>query len=143
MTIKEIIEVAGDYEVLAFSRAIKGLAEVRREARHVESLPVVLLDLNMPLVDGYAVFLNLRSNPETEKIPIIIVSGYELDKSKIQGVRAPDDYIRKPIEFLKLITAVKRVISLIKADLAGVVKANVDYVRMIENVIHNSRKTFE
>lgn len=141
-TIKEILEVAGEYEILTFSRAIRGLAEVKREARQFKSPPVVLLDLNMPLVDGYAVFHNLRTNSETEKIPIIIVSGYELDQSKIQGVRAPDDYIPKPIEFLKLINAIKRVIAYTKADMKAVVKANVEYIRIIESVIQNSRKKF-
>jgi twitching motility two-component system response regulator PilG len=142
-TIEKVLGTAGDYEILTFNRSIRGQAEVKREAKQRKGLPLVLLDLNMPLLDGYTLFRNLRTNPELEKIPVIIISGYELDKSKIQGVREPDDYFSKPIDFLRLITAIKRVISQSRADTQGVIKANAEYVRIIESIIRSSRKKFD
>ena len=80
-TIEKIVGTVGDYDILTFNRSIREQAEVKREAKQRKGLPLVLLDFNMPLLDGYTLFRNLRTNPEPEKIPVIIISGYELDKS--------------------------------------------------------------
>lgn len=55
---------------------------------------VVVLDVMMPKLTGIEVMHELRSNPETADIPVILISaGYEADNPAIAGA---DDFIRKP-----------------------------------------------
>jgi len=60
---------------------------------------MILLDIQLPLLDGYAVARELRSHPETAAIPIVAVTSYAMpdDRSKCLAAGATD-YIEKPID---------------------------------------------
>ena len=60
---------------------------------------MILLDIQLPLMDGYAVARELRSHPETAAIPIVAVTSYAMpdDRSKCLAAGATD-YIEKPID---------------------------------------------
>lgn len=59
---------------------------------------LVLLDIMLPDLSGYDVCEELRSNPETEKIPIIFVTGLEDKDSESAGLElGAVDYIVKPV----------------------------------------------
>jgi two-component system alkaline phosphatase synthesis response regulator PhoP len=64
---------------------------------------VILLDIMMPGVDGFTVCKTLKENPETEDIPIIILSARTqmMDKFKAIDLGA-DDYVTKPFDPLEL-----------------------------------------
>jgi len=65
-----------------------------------ESLPdAILLDIQLPEMDGYAVARNLRSIQELDTVPIIAVTSYAMvgDREKVMGSGA-DGYIEKPID---------------------------------------------
>ncbi|THB74930.1 MAG: hybrid sensor histidine kinase/response regulator [Gammaproteobacteria bacterium] len=73
-----------------------------------KSVPdLVLLDIMMPEMDGYEVCERIKSNPETEDIPVIFLSAITetLDKVKAFGLGAVD-YITKPIEAKELLARV-------------------------------------
>lgn len=64
---------------------------------------IILLDIMMPGVDGFTICKNLKENPETEDIPVIILSARTqmMDKFKAIDLGA-EDYITKPFDPLEL-----------------------------------------
>lgn len=63
-----------------------------------EALPdLILLDVAMPDLDGYKVCRRLKSDPRTQQIPVIFVTGKESEADEIQGLElGAVDYITKP-----------------------------------------------
>lgn len=65
---------------------------------------LVLLDLNMPKVTGKEVLEKIKTDPELENIPVIVVtnSDYKRDMIECYRLRA-DGYLQKPADFKKLV----------------------------------------
>jgi two-component system, OmpR family, alkaline phosphatase synthesis response regulator PhoP len=89
---------ANRYRVLTAPDGLSAL-----ELIDIERPDVVVLDLGLPLVSGWDVYRDLRSRPETEKLPVIIVTGHER-----KGIRAKDVavFLKKPVDPLVLADAV-------------------------------------
>jgi signal transduction histidine kinase len=70
---------------------------------------VVLLDIQMPVMDGFEVCRILKDDPEMRHIPIVFLTAtYDDLKSKIKGMDlGADDYITQPVDNLELVTRVK------------------------------------
>src|SRR5580698_3089796 len=61
---------------------------------------LILLDINMPELNGYEVCEKLRSTPELSDIPVIFLSALNDTQDKVQAFRAGGvDYISKPFQF--------------------------------------------
>jgi twitching motility two-component system response regulator PilG len=70
---------------------------------------LVLLDVTMPMMDGYAVCRQLRADRETNHLPVIMVSGNDGLIDKVVGKLAgATDYISKPFKPDKLLKAVQK-----------------------------------
>ncbi|GJQ52524.1 MAG: hypothetical protein HKUEN02_13710 [Anaerolineaceae bacterium] len=81
--IRRILQSQGDFEIVEASNGNEAIELVSRERPDI-----VILDLMMPEVDGFAVLDALRSKPETTNIPIIVATAKELtvsEKSRLQG----------------------------------------------------------
>lgn len=81
--IRRILQSQGDFEI---SEATNGREAIELVTR--ERPDLVILDLMMPEVDGFAVLDALRSQPETANIPVIVATAKELtvdEKSRLQG----------------------------------------------------------
>jgi len=79
----------------------------------VESDPpnLVLLDLQMPEMDGFEACERLKTNPKTEWIPVIIFTGLEKMSHRIRGFRhGADDYVLKTVEPDELRTRIQAVL---------------------------------
>jgi len=60
---------------------------------------IILLDIQLPAMDGYAVARALRQNPALAKVPIIAVTSYAMPGDRDKAVAAGcDGYIEKPID---------------------------------------------
>jgi two-component system cell cycle response regulator DivK len=58
---------------------------------------VVLMDLAMPVVDGWEATRRLKADPATKNIPVIVISAHALDGAEASAQKAGcDAYIRKP-----------------------------------------------
>ena len=81
--IRRILQSQGDFEIFEAVDGRDAIELVNRE--HPD---IVILDLMMPEVDGFAVLDALRSKPETANIPVIVATAKELtvnEKSRLQG----------------------------------------------------------
>ncbi len=78
---------------------------------------LILLDVFLSGIDGLDICKQLKSNPKTQDIPIIIFSGYPRVAETIIYEYGADDFIAKPFEVNDLITKVHSVLSQ-KAGLA-------------------------
>lgn len=79
------------------------------EKVHDEMPDLVLLDINMPLKDGFAVLSDIRSDPATSHIPVIILTAARLDPVDVQsGLNlGADDYVTKPFERHELMARIR------------------------------------
>lgn len=69
---------------------------------------VILLDISMPDIDGYEVCQRLRSNRETQHIPIMMLTAFSTVEDKIKGLEVgADDYLTKPFHTAELQARVK------------------------------------
>lgn len=72
------------------------IASVRRPS-------VVLLDLDMPGMDGYEVLRALRNDPATVNVPVIVLSGLQESSDKVQAFElGAMDYVTKPFDLAEL-----------------------------------------
>ncbi len=68
---------------------------------------LVLLDINMPRMDGYKLCSMIKGHPDTSSIPVILLSGKDGTFDKIRGKLAGcDDYISKPYQSQRLIETI-------------------------------------
>ena len=78
---------------------------------------LVLLDVMLPDSDGIEVLKKMRRNPDTRRVPVIMVTAKssEIDKVKVLDNGA-DDYITKPFGIMELISRVKAILRRINQD---------------------------
>lgn len=85
------------------------------DAVAAEKPDLILLDLMMPGVDGFEVLRQLRANPETSDIRIVILSALNSNEDIVKGFNAgANDFIMKPIIMEKLLTSVITQIQLVE-----------------------------
>lgn len=73
-----------------------------------EQPDLILLDLNMPVLDGFAVLAQLKADPLLRDIPVIIVSAATDSRSVVRGIKqGAEDYLTKPIDEALLINKLK------------------------------------
>ncbi len=72
---------------------------------------LVLLDVMLPEEDGLSVLSKLRGNPETSKIPVIMLTAKDSEFDKVMALDAgADDYVTKPFGVMELVARVKAVL---------------------------------
>ena len=103
--LRDVLQVKG-YETIEATTAEEGLplARAQRPA-------LVLMDIQLPGIDGITAFRRLRAEPITEQIPVIAVtaSAMTLDKAKIMQAGF-DGYQPKPIRVKEFAEEVRRVL---------------------------------
>ncbi len=98
----ELLTDAG-YEVAAAGDGVTGLAQYRRE-----SFDLVLLDIMMPRMDGYAVCRAIRENSDT---PVIMLTALDEEEAQVKAFELKvDDYITKPFSLKLLLLRVEAVL---------------------------------
>ncbi len=104
--LREILEAQG-YQVV---EAEDGQTALRRIEE--ESLDLVLLDIQMPKLDGLAVVRRLRQNPRLTSLPVIAVTSYAMRGDREKALDAGfDTYLTKPIDVVAMRQTVARLLS--------------------------------
>ena len=105
----------------SFSASIRTVADGREAIAALEAAPpdLLLLDLDMPHVDGFKVLRSMRANPTTQQIPVIVVTGRD-DSAAIQRAFAEgaSSFVVKPINWDLLIHQINFVWRAAENDLA-------------------------
>lgn len=87
-----------------------GVQAIKKAIEHQPDL--ILLDSNMPQMDGYEAAQHIRTNPETQHIPIIAISGEAASRSQQMS-----DYcevvIRKPFNLIDLKATIRSLLAVI------------------------------
>ena len=96
-----------DFEVLAAEDGEKGC-----EMAVTERPDIILMDLEMPVTDGWEATRRLKGNPQTHDIPIIALSAHALAGERERAIAAGcDEFDTKPIEFERLVATVRRLLA--------------------------------
>ena len=78
---------------------------------------LILLDIMMPVMDGYAACEILKEDPETNNIPIIMVTALHDRDSKLKGLSvSANDFLSKPIDQIELTIRVKNLLRIKASD---------------------------
>jgi two-component system cell cycle response regulator DivK len=87
--------------------AVTGLEGVRAAER--ENPALILMDIQLPEIDGYEATRRIKSLPELKHIPIIIITSYALSGDDLKAYAAGcDDYVSKPYSPRKLLTKISK-----------------------------------
>ena len=101
-----ILESAG-IEVLAAKSGAAGVEMARSAAPDL-----ILMDLNMPNIDGCEATRRIRAQPETRSIPVIALSAYD-DAERIDMAKAAgcNDYLVKPLDVRSLLSKINALLA--------------------------------
>jgi signal transduction histidine kinase/DNA-binding response OmpR family regulator len=105
------ILMQGGYQVEAVGDGGAALAAARRGP-----LPdLILADVMMPGLDGFALLRELRTDPATEGLPVILLSARAGEEARIEGLTAgADDYLIKPFSARELRARVDGLVELVR-----------------------------
>ena len=98
-----------DYDVIYAENGEEGLEQMRS---HLDKLSIVLLDLMMPVMDGFEVLRHMRGDPELASMPVIVLTAEKNAELRALQLGAAD-FITKPFDAHEVILArVARIIEL-------------------------------
>jgi twitching motility two-component system response regulator PilH len=90
---KTVVDSLG-HETVILNSGEKALEEVKREKPNL-----ILLDVVLPGIDGFQVCRKIKKDPETEKIPVILVSTKNQESDQFWGMKqGASQYLTKPIQ---------------------------------------------
>jgi CheY-like chemotaxis protein len=105
--LKMRLELLGDFEVISADDGEKGC-----QMAAAERPDLILMDLEMPVVDGWEATRRLKGSPTTRDIPIIALSAHALSGEREKAIAAGcNDFDTKPIEFDRLVATLRSVLA--------------------------------
>jgi len=115
-TIRQILALRGAHQVVVSAEGADGLAKATADPPDL-----AIVDVMMPGVSGYEVCRQLRANPRTASVPIIIFTarGQPVDRQAAMDVGA-DDYMAKPVPMKELLERVNHLLAKRAAETAHV-----------------------
>ncbi len=98
---------------------------------------VILLDIQMPEMDGFETLKRLRDNPETARIPVIFLTAQRKDPGSIEAglMMGADEYLTKPIDTDELLVRTKTLVRLKRME-AELERTKADFMAML---VHDLR----
>ncbi len=108
LLLKRMLERQEGWKVREAADGLKGLEEIKKRMPDI-----ILLDLMMPNMDGYEFLKHLRSYPEGENIPVLIITSLNGSENELKGFElGADDFITKPININSLVARIRRHLSI-------------------------------
>jgi two-component system response regulator len=118
LTTRAFKQCAVDYPLIVASNGAEALDFLFRQGNHAGRGPqepptIVLLDINLPFINGLGVLEKIRANKATCCLPVVMLSSSKIEKDVARSESlGADMYFRKPVnydEFLVLIEKIKAV----------------------------------
>jgi two-component system cell cycle response regulator DivK len=104
--LKMRLELTDEFKVLVAEDGEKGC-----EIAASELPDLILMDLEMPVVDGWEATRRLKSKPETRHIPVIGLSAHALAGEREKALAAGcEEFDTKPVEFDRLLGKIRRLL---------------------------------
>ena len=101
------------YEVLVAVDGGEGVGMARSEAPDL-----ILMDMSLPVVDGWEASRQLKASPETKFIPVIALTAHAMSGNREKAMEAGcDDYDTKPVELPRLLGKIEALLGERKAPL--------------------------
>ncbi len=107
--ISENIQLVGnilqncEFQVLTANSGAQGL-----KIAEIKNPDLILLDIQMPVMDGYEVILKLKTNPLTSEIPVIFLTAHSDVDDIVKGFESgAADYICKPFQKAELLSRIE------------------------------------
>lgn len=106
--IKSLLE--NEYEIATAGNGMEALDKLKNFAADV-----VISDVMMPVMDGIELLQNIKNNPATLRVPVILLSARAGEEAKIEGYDlGADDYLVKPFSAKELLARIRSQINLSK-----------------------------
>lgn len=103
----------GEYTIIAAKNGQMALERVFSENQP----DLILLDINMPEMDGYQVCRTLKDDPNTRDIPVLFLSAMEEVQDKTKGFKlGAVDYITKPFDIMEVKARIETHLALVSAQ---------------------------
>ena len=91
-----------------FDLVIARDGEAGVEAAQKENPDIILMDLSLPVLDGWGATRKLKSDASTKDIPIIALSAHAMEEHKSSAIEAGcNDYDTKPVDFARLMSKIE------------------------------------
>jgi CheY-like chemotaxis protein len=90
----------------------EALAYLRREGRHANATrpDLILLDLNLPRVDGREVLATVKADEELRSIPVVVLTTSQADEDILRSYQLhANAYVTKPVDFDTFISVVRQI----------------------------------
>lgn len=96
------------FEVITAMNGLDALDAVQKSKPDI-----ILLDVMMPGIDGIEVCKRIKSNPETQHIPVVMVTALDQPQDRVRGLEAgADDFLTKPVNDISLFCRIKSLVRL-------------------------------
>jgi len=107
VSVCKLISVALENEGYTTKHAYDGLETLDKVQEWKPDL--LLLDVMMPKLDGWSVAAELRANPETAQLPVIMLTALGEEEAMVTSIMSGADvHLRKPLDPEQLISVVRR-----------------------------------
>ena len=108
-----------NYEVIIATDGAEGVAKAQADAPDL-----ILMDMSLPVLDGWEATRRLKAAPETRAIPIIALTAHAMSDDRDKAIEAGcDDFDTKPVEFDRLLTKVEALLKMAAASLLSAQRA--------------------
>ena len=132
--IKDCLQQGG-YQVLTAPNGLEGIRKAKSEEPDL-----IILDILLPGVDGFEICHRLRAEPQTAKLPVLMLSAMAREIDKATGLKVgADDYITKPADPSEIVNRVESLLAkktATKSEMAAVVgsKRGVGTTTLVVNI---------
>lgn len=105
--LKMRFELLDGFEVIFAENGEEGCAKAA-----AENPDLILMDLDLPVIDGWEATRRLKNNPATKQIPIIALTAHAMSGSREKALAVGcDDFDTKPVDFERLVRKIGQVLA--------------------------------
>jgi len=98
-------------------------------------IDLVLLDVMMPHLSGFAVCQKIKNNPETDLVPVVLITALSDKQDRLEGIKAgADDFLTRPVDRAELVARVRSLLQL---------KFRTDELERAESVLFSLARSIE
>src|ERR1700676_2577822 len=127
--LEELLTAEG-YKVACVSNGTAALEQLS-----IVPIDLVLLDVMMPHLTGFAVCEKIKANPDTYLIPVVLITALSDKQDRIEGIRAgADDFLTRPVDRTELLARVRSLLTL---------KLRTDELERAESVLFTLARSIE